>query len=219
MIYGYIRVSTDDQSVDSQKNVISRYCVEKKMMVDEWIALEVSSRKSLRQRRIEELLSKLGKDDVVIVSELSRLGRSIKEVLGIIERLTKQCGSRLILVKQNMDINPKNTNDLTNKILITVFAMLAELERDFISERTKEGLAARKAKGLKLGKPKGTIQDSMYDKDRERIFHLHKMGVPINTIIKTHLSYGRYISLRDYIRKRYTDDATTNIDNASTASS
>jgi len=219
MIYGYIRVSTDDQSVDSQKNVISRYCVEKKMMVDEWIALEVSSRKSLRQRRIEELLSKLGNDDVVIVSELSRLGRSIKEVLGIIERLTKQCGSRLILVKQNMDINPKNTNDLTNKILITVFAMLAELERDFISERTKEGLAARKAKGLKLGKPKGTIQDSMYDKDRERIFHLHKMGVPFNTIIKTHLGYGRYISLRDYIRKRYTDDAPINTDHADTASS
>lgn len=156
---------------------------------------------------------------MVIVSELSRLGRSIKEVLGIIERLTKQCGSRLILVKQNMDINPKNTNDLTNKILITVFAMLAELERDFISERTKEGLAARKAKGLKLGKPKGTIQSSMYDKDRERIFHLHKMGVPINTIIKTHLGYGKYISLRDYIRKRYTDDATTNIDHANTARS
>jgi len=59
----------------------------------------------------------------------------------------------------------------------------------------------------------------MYDKDRERIFHLHKMGVPINTIIKMHLGYGRYISLRDYIRKRYTDDVTTNIDNASTASS
>jgi len=218
MIYGYIRVSTDDQSVDSQKNVISRYCVEKKVMVDEWIALEVSSRKSLRQRRIEELLSKLSKEDVVIVSELSRLGRSIKEVLSIIERLTKECGSRLILVKQNMDINPKNTNDLTNKILITVFAMLAELERDFISERTKEGLAARKAKGLKLGKPKGTIQNSMYDKDQERIFHLHKMGVPFNTIIKTHLGYGKYISLRDYIRKRYTDDATINTDHASTAS-
>ena len=219
MIYGYIRVSTDDQSVDSQKNVISRYCVEKKMMVDEWIALEVSSRKSLRQRRIEELLSKLGKDDVVLVSELSRLGRSIKEVLGIIERLTQQCGSRLILVKQNMDINPNNTNDLSNKILITVFAMLAELERDFISERTKEGLSARRAKGLKLGKPKGTIQSSMYDKDRERIFHLHKMGVPINTIIKTHLGYGKYISLRDYIRKRYTDDASINTDHANTASS
>jgi len=105
---------------------------------------EVSSRKSLRQRRIEELLSKLGNNDIVIVSELSRLGRSIKEVLGIIERLTQECGSRLILVKQNMDINPKNTNDLTNKILITVFAMLAELERDFISERTKEGLAAER---------------------------------------------------------------------------
>lgn len=206
MIYGYIRVSTDEQNIDSQKNVISRYCIEKKMMVDEWMTLEISSRKSLRQRRVEELLSKLAKDDIVIVSELSRLGRSIKEVLSIIERLTQECGSRLILVKQNMDINPNNTKDLTNKILITVFAMLAELERDFISERTKEGLAARKAKGLKLGKPKGTIQKSMYDKDQERIFHLHKMGVPINTIIKTHLGYGKYISLRDYIRKRYQSD-------------
>ncbi|MGK0388396.1 MAG: DNA invertase Pin-like site-specific DNA recombinase [Maribacter sp.] len=84
MIYGYIRVSTDNQ-----KNVISRYCVEKKTVIDEWRTLEVSSRKSLRQRRIEELLSKLGNDDVVIISELSRLRRSIKEILGIIERLTQ----------------------------------------------------------------------------------------------------------------------------------
>ena len=217
MIYGYVRVSSDEQNVDSQKNIISRYCMDKKLLVDEWIVLEVSSRKSLRQRRIEELLSKLNKDDVVIVSELSRLGRSIKEVLDIIERLTQQKGSRLILVKQNVDINPNNTNDLTNKILITVFAMLAELERDFISERTKEGLAVRKAKGLKLGKPKGTIQSSMYDKDRERIFHLHKMGVPISTIIKMHLGYGKYISLRDYIRKRYKEDNSIKTDHASTS--
>jgi DNA invertase Pin-like site-specific DNA recombinase len=203
MIYGYIRVSTDEQKVDSQKNLISRYCMEKKMLVDEWMELEISSRKSLRQRRIEELITKLEKGDVVIVSELSRLGRSIKEVLDIIERLVNQNGSRLILVKQNLDINPDNTNDLTNKILITIFAMLAELERDFISERTKEGLSARKAKGLHLGKPKGTIQSSMYDKDQEQIFHLHQLGVPINTIIKTHIGYGKYISLRDYIQKRY----------------
>ena len=179
--------------------------MDKRVIVDEWIELEVSSRKSLRQRRIEELLEKLTKEDTVIVSELSRLGRSIKEVLDIIERLVKKCGSRLIFVKQNMDLHPQNSSNLANKVLITVFAMLAELERDFVSERTKAGLAARKAKGLKLGKPKGTIQKSMYDKDRERIFHLHKMGVPINTIIKIHLGYGKYVSLRDYIKKRYVE--------------
>ena len=203
MIYGYVRVSTDEQRLDSQKNLISRFCMDKKIVVDEWIELEITSRKSLRQRRIEELVGKLQRGDLVIASELSRLGRSIKEVLHIIEALVDGCGSRLILVKQNLDLDPNNTNDLSNKVLITVFAMLAELERDFVSERTKEGLAARKAKGLKLGKPKGTIQSSMYDPDRARIFHLYELGVPINTIIKTHLGYGKYVSLRDYIKKRY----------------
>ena len=80
--------------------------------------------------------------------------------------------------------------------------MLAELERDFISERTKEGLQARKAKGIALGKPKGVIQASIYDKDKDKIFHLHDLGVPLSAIIKTHLKYGKYLSLRNYIQKR-----------------
>ena len=99
-------------------------------------------------------------------------------------------------------MNPEAKTNPTNKILITVFSMLAELERDFISERTKEGLRARVAKGIKLGKPKGTIQSSMYDKDKEKIFHLHQLGVPLNKIIDTHLNYGKYFSLREYIKKR-----------------
>ena len=98
--------------------------------------------------------------------------------------------------------NPSNTSNLTNKILITVFYMLAELERDFISERTKEGLRARVAKGIKLGKPNGTIQTSMYDKDKEKILHLYQLGVPLNKIITVHLEYGKYYSLREYISKR-----------------
>lgn len=84
MIYGYVRVSTQDQNVESQKNSISRYCIEQKLMVDEWIELEMSSRKSTAMRRIDELLDKLSPDDIVIVSELSRLGRSIKETLNTI---------------------------------------------------------------------------------------------------------------------------------------
>ena len=206
MTYGYIRVSTGDQTNESQKNLISRYCMDTKMLVDEWIAIEKSSKKSTRERRIEELIQRIAPGDVVIVSELSRLGRSIREVLHIIERIVKEKQCRIIMIKQNLDINPRNTNNMTNKVLLTVFSMLAELERDFISERTKEGLHTLKAKGITLGKPRGTIQSSMYDKDKERIFHLYKLGVPIREIINKHLKYGKYLSLMNYVKKRYNGD-------------
>lgn len=203
MIYGYVRVSNHDQNLEGQKNLISRYAMEHKLMVDEWIELEMSSRKSLKERRMDELLNKLQSDDTIIVSELSRIGRSIKETLDIIEAIVKEKGARLILIKQHMDINISNTTNPTHKILVTVFSMLAELERDFISERTKEGLRARVAKGIKLGKPAGTIQSSMYDKDREKILHLHQLGVPLKKIISVHLGYGKYYSLKQYLSKRH----------------
>ena len=200
-VYGYIRVSTVDQNLESQKNLISRFCMDHKLVIDKWIALEMSSRKTIKQRRIEELLNKLNPKDIVISSELSRLGRSMKETLNIIESITGEKQARLILIKQNLDLNPDDRNNMTNKVLITIFSMLADLERDFISERTKEGLKARKDKGIPLGKPKGVIQASMYDKDKDKIFHLDKLGVPLNTIIKTHLGYGKYLSLKNYIQK------------------
>ena len=137
----------------------------------------------------------------VIVEELSRLGRSIKETLNTIEMIVQEKKSRLILIKQNLDLNPGAKHNVANKVLITVFSMLAELEKDFISERTKEGLRARVAKGIKLGKPKGIIQASMYDKDKDKILHLYQLGVPIQKIIATHLGYGKYLSLKAYINK------------------
>lgn len=202
MVYGYIRVSTEEQTNDSQKNLISRYCMDNRIFIDEWIEVEKSSKKSTRERRIEELLKKLKQGDIVIISELSRLGRSIREVLHIIQKIVTEKRCRIIMIKQNIDITLENTDNMTNKILLTVFSMLAELERDFISERTREGLKVLKDKGVKLGKPKGVIQSSMYDKDKEKIFHLYKMGVPINKIINIHLKYGKYLSLKKYIEKR-----------------
>jgi DNA invertase Pin-like site-specific DNA recombinase len=202
MVLGDIRTSTADQSADGQKSLIARYVVERKMIVDEWIEVEVSSRKSAEKRKITELLDKVSAQDTVIVSELSRLGRSIKEVLQIIEELIQVKGCKLILIKQNLHLDPNNQHDMTNKVLLTIFSMVAELERDFISERTKEGLRARKEMGIKLGKPKGVIQKSIYDQDKEKVFQLHKLGVPLNTIIKTHLGYGKYLSLKEYIQKR-----------------
>ena len=202
MVLGYIRTSTADQSADGQKSLIARYVVERKMIVDEWIEVEVSSRKSAEKRKITELLDKVSAQDTVIVSELSRLGRSIKEVLQIIEELIQVKRCKLILIKQNLHLDHSNQHDMTNKVLLTIFSMVAELERDFISERTKEGLRARKEMGIKLGKPKGVIQKSIYDQDKEKVFQLHKLGVPLNTNIKTHLGYGKYLSLKEYIQKR-----------------
>jgi DNA invertase Pin-like site-specific DNA recombinase len=101
-----------------------------------------------------------------------------KEVLQIIEELiqTKKC--KLVLIKQNLHLDPGNRQDMTNKVLLTIFSMVAELERDFISERTKEGLRAKKEMGSNWGKPKGVIQRSIYDKDKEKILHLCGLGVP-----------------------------------------
>ncbi len=203
-VYGYVRVSTIEQSAESQKNLISRFVVERKMSIDKWIEVEMSSRKTADKRKITELLSQVVENDVVIVSELSRLGRSIQEVLQIIKSLMEEKKCRLILVKQNMDLNPHNVLDMSNKILITIFSMLAELERDFISFRTKEGLNALKAKGVKLGKPVGCKQKTMYDKDKNRILELAKMGVPINKILTIHLNYGKYLSLKRFISKNMT---------------
>lgn len=204
MVYGYVRISTADQSADGQKSLISRYIVERKMIVDEWIEVEVSSRKTAEKRKITELLARVSANDTVVVSELSRLGRSIREVLQIVEELigTKKC--RVVLIKQGLNLDPANRHDMANKVLLTVFSMVAELERDFISERTKEGLRAQKEKGIKLGKPMGTVQKSVYDKDRKRIFELEMLGVPLKRIIDNHLGYGSPPSLKEYIRKRKT---------------
>ncbi len=161
------------------------------------------SHQSTAKRRIDELLGKLVPGDIVIVSELSRIGRSIKETLDIIDKILKEKKVRIILIKQSLDLNPNKTSDITTKILVTIFSMVAELERDFISERTKEGLRARAAKGIKLGKPKGILQASMYDNDKQKIFDLYKLGVPFHKIISTHLGYGKYLSLKKYIEKRY----------------
>lgn len=115
MIYGYVRVSTNEQNLESQKNMISRYGMDHKLIVDEWIELEMSSRKSTAELRIDELLAKLSLNDIVIVSELSRLGRSIKETLNIIETILQKKQTRLILIKQNLDLNPKDKNNITKK--------------------------------------------------------------------------------------------------------
>lgn len=200
MIYGYIRVSTDKQTIEGQKNLISRWAQDRGLVV-QWIEKEISSRKTLEQRGITEMVDSLQAADTIIVTELSRLGRSTKEVLGIVDNIVKDKGCRLITLNPPLDIDGTNIDSPMNNLIITMFAAIAKMERDFISERTKQGLRAVEAKGIKLGKPAGGVQRCLYDRDHDKIKHLVEMGVPTNTIIETHLKYGKYLSLSNYIKR------------------
>ena len=149
-IIAYLRVSTDQQDLNNQKHEIEIYTKKRHMQVDDWVKVEVSSRKNMHDRRISEMIQGLRKGDTLIVSELSRLARSMRETHNIVHDISKR-KAELHVIKQNLIT--KGTSDLSTKIYINSFAMAAEIERDLISQRTKNGLARVKAEGKKLGNP------------------------------------------------------------------
>jgi len=193
----YLRASTERQETNNQKLEILEFAQNKGMQIDDYIELTISSRKTQKQRRIDELVSRLNPDDTLIVTELSRLGRSTAEVIALINAMIDK-NIRVIILKQNMDIQQ---HDMNSKIIITLFSLFGELERDLVSARTKEALAAKKAQGIKLGKPKGTIQKSKFDQDVEKIKELLEMGLSVRKIAKF-LGYNNHIGLNTYINKR-----------------
>lgn len=148
--FAYLRVSTDKQDLENQRLEISSYAERSGMVVDEWLEVEISSRKDIRQRRIIELLGKLKRGDILVVSEVSRLARSMREVHNIMGDLAAKKVT-VHIIKQN--VISRGEGDMTTDILINAFAMAAQMERTLISQRTKNGLARVKAEGKKLGNP------------------------------------------------------------------
>lgn len=193
----YIRTSTDKQDLNNQKLEILEYARKKEVKVDEFVEITISSRKTSKERRIDEVLQLLGASDTLIVTELSRLGRSTAEVIALINELVRR-NIRIIILKQNLDIQQ---HDMNSKIVITLFSLFAELERDLISLRTKEALNAKRMQGMQLGKPKGTIQKSKFDKDVDRIKELLRLGLSVRKITNI-LGYTNHIALNTYIKKR-----------------
>jgi len=196
-IVAYLRASTDKQDLSHQKLEILEYARRQGLRVDEYLELTISSRKTSKQRRIDELTQMLEETDTLIVTELSRLGRSTAEVIALVNALVER-NIRLIAIKQNLDISRQ---DMNSKIIITLFSLFAELERDLISLRTREALAAKKAQGRRLGKPKGTLQKSKFDQDVMRIKELLGYGLSVRKIAKV-LGYSSHIALNTYINKR-----------------
>jgi len=193
----YLRASTDKQDTNNQKLEILEFARKKGMQIDNFIELTISSRKSQKQRRIDELISRLNPTDTLIVTELSRIGRSTAEVISLINALIEK-NIRIVVLKQNLDFSQ---HDMNSKIIITLFSLFGELERDLVSVRTREALAAKKAQGIKLGKPKGTIQKSKFDQHIDRIKDLLELGLSVRKIAKV-LGYTNHIALNTYIHKR-----------------
>ena len=161
----YLRVSTRSQDLANQKLAILEFSQKRQFPIDQFIESRISSRKSPLERRIDEMLGTLQPGDRLLVSELSRLGRSLSQVIQIVETLVRR-KIRFIAIKEGIEFDGKQgyqKQDLRTKVMIALFGLFAEVERDLISERTKEGLAAAKAKGKLLGRPKGALGTSRLD--------------------------------------------------------
>ncbi len=193
---GYIRVSTEQQDADKQKHLLLDYAHKQQLLVDEFITAEMSSRRSPEDRKIDLLRARLKPGDQLLVAELSRLGRNMLETLNLIHQLSDY-GVKLIFVRQ-----PElSTIGTQSKLLLAIYSYFAESEREFISIRTKQGLAAIKAKGVKLGRPlgsknkKGTVLLPHRDRIRQYLqclVPLRSVQKLINPLLEKPLSYNSF---------------------------
>lgn len=150
MIYGYIRVSSDRQTVENQRFEINNFCAKQNLHIDGWIEETISGTKNYDKRELGRLLKKVQKDDLIVCAELSRLGRSLFMIMEILSLcMKKEC--RVWTIKDNYRLG----DDIQSKVLAFAFGLSAEIERNLISQRTKEALARKKAEGVVLGRPKG----------------------------------------------------------------
>ena len=194
MTYAYIRVSTDKQDLENQKFEILKYANAKKLGNVEIIEETVSGRKSWKKRRLGELVDELRKGDVLIITELSRLGRSMLEIMELLSILLRK-GVELHIVKNNQVFK----DDLYSKVFAMAFSIAAEIERELISQRTKEALHRRKAEGKPLGRPKGSYS-SRLEPYREQIEEFLSKGVSISSIAK--IIGVPYTTLYSYLQRR-----------------
>ena len=150
MVYGYIRVSTDKQTVENQRYEIERFCERENLVINEWIEETISGTKDYSKRLLGKALGRISKGDALVCSELSRLGRSLFMIMDILNVcMKKEC--RVISIKDNYRLG----DDIQSKVLAFAFGLSAEIERNLISQRTKEALALKKKEGVILGRPKG----------------------------------------------------------------
>jgi len=176
--YGYIRVSTDRQTVENQRYEILKYASEKRFHIDEWVEEVVSGNAPLEERRLHTVLSKVAKDDVLIVTELSRLGRKLIEVMSILNSCMEK-ETKVYTIKEGYELG----NNIPSKVLAFAFSLSAEIERNLISQRTKEAMARLKSEGQSIGRPKGALSKTTKLTGKEKMIEeLLDKKVSVNAI-------------------------------------
>jgi DNA invertase Pin-like site-specific DNA recombinase len=178
--YGYIRVSSDKQTVENQRFEIKKFCKSQGIKVDGWIEETISGTKNYDKRKLGKLLNKVKKDDLIICAELSRLGRSLFMIMEILSLcMKKDC--KVWTIKDNYRLG----DDIQSKVLAFAFGLSAEIERNLISQRTKEALARKKAEGVVLGRPVGSKSKKVKLTGKENtISDLLKQGVSKSEIAR-----------------------------------
>lgn len=200
---GYIRVSSDKQDLNKQRHLLLEHAQRIQVVINEFIEVEISSTKTARLRKIDELNEKLDSGDLLLVAELSRLGRNMFDTLNIINKLIDR-GVNIDFIRQPELSTYRNSHHV--KLLLAVYSYFAESEREFIALRTKQGLEAAKAKGQKLGRPKGSKNKSglTLDPFEDQIRELNELGLPVASIMKiinNQLEEGvSYNTFKSYIR-------------------
>lgn len=209
MLYGYLRVSTQKQTLENQKFEILEYCKNNNLSTNISFMEDVKSGTvTYKDRTLGKLLRKLKKEDILIISEISRLGRSMLMVMEILNQLLTK-GVTLISVKENMIFD----NTISSKVITFAFSLSAEIERNLISQRTKEALALRKEQGIKLGRPfnsknksykldkyKTKIQKMLLDKNNS-IYRVSKVCKCNLNTLKNYIKRNNLIWAKLYRRK------------------
>ena len=189
MIYGYKRVSSDKQTVENQRYEIQHFAKDNEITIDGWIEETISGTKSFDKRELGKLLERVQKKDLIICSELSRLGRNLYMIMEILSIcMSKEC--QVWTIKDNYRLG----DDIQSKVLAFAFGLSAEIERNLISQRTKEALARKREEGVVLGRPKGRksshvkltgyekiiqglLNQNVSQKEIAEIFGVHRMTV------------------------------------------
>src|SRR5215467_229924 len=177
----YLRVSKDTQDTKNQRLAILEFAHAEGIVVDEFLELQASSRRSAKIRKVDLLLARLAPGDTLLVSELSRLGRSVGEIITLIDTLVTQ-QIRVFALKEGLRLT--GAHDLQTTVMVTLFGLFAEIERTLLSLRTKEALAVAKAAGKRLGRPRGTLGKSKLDGKKEEIKTLLALRVSKASIAK-----------------------------------
>lgn len=195
MIYAYIRVSTEKQTVENQRYEIEQFCKQQKMMVDQWVEETESGTVEVEKRKLQLIISKCEKGDTIISTEISRFGRSLFMIINCLSSLLKR-GINVLTTKERFILD----DSLNSKVLMFGFSLAAEVERNLISQRTKEALRLRKAQGVKLGRQYGsTNKKYKLDKHKDYIINRLKEGKTVYYIAK-HI-HAKLSTTNDYVSR------------------